>query len=139
MRYVTYDEAGNLTGGFDQDLLPEHEGNHFEVESISGWPAYRMNADRDGLELAPTGTSQTFIPAQVTMRQARLALLGAGLLASVDAAINALPSPAKEAARIEWDYSSAVERNRGLVLQLGGALGLSSAQLDALFIAAEKL
>lgn len=79
------------------------------------------------------------IPEQVTMRQARLALLGAGLLARVDTAIDALASPAKEAARIEWDYSSTVERHRSLVATLGAALNLTDAQLDALFITAAGL
>lgn len=84
-------------------------------------------------------SSPASVPAQVTMRQARLALLGAGLLTSVDAAINAMPEPAKSAARIEWDYSSAVQRHNGFVAQLGPALGLSSAQIDDLFRAASKL
>ena len=79
------------------------------------------------------------IPDSVTMRQARLALLGAGLLASVDAAIDNLPSPQKEAARIEWEYASEVQRSSGLVPMLGVALGLDDAALDALFIEAEGL
>ena len=41
------------------------------------------------------------VPQTVTMRQARLALLGAGLLAGVDAAIASLPEPDKSAAIIE--------------------------------------
>lgn len=79
------------------------------------------------------------VPPSVTMRQARLALLGAGLLASVDAAINALPSPQKEAARIEWEYATEVQRSSGLVPMMGAALGLDDAALDALFIVAEGL
>lgn len=79
------------------------------------------------------------VPTSVTMRQARLALLGAGKLAGVTAAINALPSPQKEAAQIEWEYSQTVERNRGFVLLLGAALGLTDAQLDGLFVAAAGL
>lgn len=79
------------------------------------------------------------VPQVVTMRQARLALLGAGLLPQVDAAIAALPSPQKEAALIEWDYSSEVRRHRPFVQGLGAALGLSAAQLDALFTAASQL
>ena len=78
-------------------------------------------------------------PQVVTMRQARLALLGAGLLDDVDAAINSLPSPQKEAARIEWEYAAEVQRNSGLVLGLGEALGLDAAGLDALFVEASKL
>ena len=79
------------------------------------------------------------VPPSVTMRQARLALLGAGLLARVDAAINALPSPQKEAARIEWEYATEVQRSSGLVPMMGAALGLDDAALDALFIGAEGL
>ena len=79
------------------------------------------------------------VPQVVTMRQARLALLGAGLLDDVAAAIAAMPSPQKEAAGIEWEYSQTVERNRGFVLLLGGALGLTPLQLDGLFITAATL
>lgn len=79
------------------------------------------------------------IPTSVTMRQARLALLGAGLLASVDAAIDSLHSPQKESARIEWEYATEVQRSSGLVPMMGAALGLDDAALDALFIEAEGL
>ncbi|MFN4115637.1 MAG: hypothetical protein ACK4F7_03945 [Inhella sp.] len=74
--------------------------------------------------------------AAVTMRQARLALLQIGQLAAVEAAIEAMPEPARTAARITWDYSSVVERGNPLVLQLGPALGLD---LDALFAQAAVL
>lgn len=79
------------------------------------------------------------VPFQVTMRQARLALLGSGLLSQVDAAIASLPSPQKEAALIEWEYAAVVQRNSGLVPAMAQALGMTDAQLDALFIAAESL
>lgn len=79
------------------------------------------------------------VPAAVTMRQARLALLGAGLLDDIDAAINALPSPQKEAARIEWEYSAEVQRHNGFVSVLAPLLGLTDAQTDALFVAAKGL
>ena len=79
------------------------------------------------------------VPTSVTMRQARLALLGAGLLASVDAAIDGLPSPQKEAARIEWEYATEVQRSSGLVPMMGAALGLDDAALDALFTEAAAL
>lgn len=79
------------------------------------------------------------VPPAVTMRQARLALLGAGLLDDIDAAINSLPSPQKEAARIEWEYASEVQRSSGLVPMMGAALGLDDAALDALFIEAAAL
>lgn len=79
------------------------------------------------------------IPQSVTMRQARLALMGAGKLATINAAIAGMAGVQGEAARIEWEFSSEVKRNQPLVMSMGQALGLTAAQLDALFIAAAAL
>lgn len=79
------------------------------------------------------------IPLVLSMRQARLALLEAGLLNSVQTAINGLPSPQKERAQIEWDYSNEVQRHNGFVATLGPALGLNEAQIDALFVTGAAL
>lgn len=79
------------------------------------------------------------VPQEVTMRQARLALLDAELLGNVQTAINSLPEPARTKAQIEWDYSNALQRSNSFVATLGGALGLDSEALDNLFIAASRL
>ena len=79
------------------------------------------------------------IPTRVSMRQARLALLGAGALAAVDAAIDAMPEPQKSAARIEWEYAAEVRRDNAFVAGLAPALGMTDAQVDALFVAAAAL
>lgn len=101
---------------------------------------YQNQQDKDAAIAADTEAKRlAAVPQVVTMRQARLALLGAGLLPGVAAAINALSSPQKEAAQIEWEYSQTVERNRGFVLLLGAALGLTALQLDNLFTAAAAL
>lgn len=84
----------------------------------------------DAIQNAPV------VPKAVTMRQARLALLGAGVLAGVDAAIDAMSEPTRSAARIEWEYSGEVQRHNGFVAALGPALGMTGEQIDALFIAA---
>ena len=75
-------------------------------------------------------------PSVVTMRQARLALLQAGVLPLVESAIASMESPA---AQIEWDYSQEVNREQPLVKQLAEALNLTSDQLDNLFLEASKL
>ena len=93
----------------------------------------------DGDEFTEPMPPPPTIPSVVTMRQARLALLGAGLLDDIDAAINGLPSPQKEAARIEWEYSQEVQRRNGCVSVLAPMLGLTGAQLDTLFVVAEGL
>lgn len=79
------------------------------------------------------------IPTSVSPRQARLALLGAGLLPLVQTALEALPEPMKSAALIEWEYATTIDRGSNLVTALGGSLGLTEAQLDGLFIAAATL
>lgn len=76
---------------------------------------------------------------KVSMRQARLALLGADLLPTVNAAIAAMAGAQGETARIEWEYSQEVQRDRGLVAALGMQMGMSEAQLDALFAAAAAI
>ena len=75
----------------------------------------------------------------VTMRQARLALLGAGKLPAVNEAIAAMQGAQGEAARIEWEYSQEVQRDRGLVSALSSELGMTEEQLDALFTAAAAI
>ena len=83
---------------------------------------------------------RALVPAKVTRRQARQALLLAGLLDDVQPAINAIPDPVQRGlAQIEWDDSQEFERNRPLLIQRGAARGLDSAALDQLFIAAHAL
>lgn len=78
------------------------------------------------------------VPQSVTMRQARLALLDAGLLDDVDTAIAAIPDPVeRRKAEVTWEFSSEVERTQPFVLMLAPALGLNDAALDALFIDAK--
>ncbi|GAB3416610.1 hypothetical protein NX774_12260 [Massilia agilis] len=138
--YVVYDpETLALVESCYQVPPAAHLGRLVAVdeETRANWLRYQANAAGDGVELLPPAPpAAPAVPQQVTMRQARLALLDAGLLANVDSAIDALASPQKEEARIEWDYSSSVERNRQIVILLGAQLGLDDVALDQLFIAA---
>ena len=79
------------------------------------------------------------VPDEITMRQARLVLLGAGMLGAVESAIAALPEPVKSAAKIEWEYSQVVKRKNGFVEKLAPVIGWSEKQIDDLFIAGAKL
>ena len=90
-------------------------------------------------EFTTPDAAPTPIPQVVTMRQARLALLQQGLLASIQPAIDALDEPHRSGANIEWEYSQTVERTRPFVLTLGEALGLTDDDLDALFELAATL
>jgi len=78
-------------------------------------------------------------PQSVTMRQARLALLQDGLLDTVNSAVAVMPGASGDAARVEWEYASTVERNSPLVQAMAGVLAMDAAGLDALFISAGSL
>jgi hypothetical protein len=103
--------------------------------------AYREATAEELAEIAAREAEalQPDVPQEVSMRQARLALLARSVLGQVDAAIESLPSPDREAARIEWDYSSVVARNSPLVVMMGAALELNGGELDQLFMAAAQL
>lgn len=78
-------------------------------------------------------------PKTVTMRQARLALLAGGYLATVTDAIKAMTGDEGTAARIEWEYSQDVKRSQPLTQSLAALLNLTELQVDELFIAAAAL
>lgn len=71
----------------------------------------------------------------VTMRQAQLALLSAGLLDSVEAFI----AQQNRAVQITWATASTVERDNPVVLGAQQALNLTSNQVDDLFTLAATL
>lgn len=76
----------------------------------------------------------------VTMRQARLALLQAGHLASVQVAINAIQDPVlKQASQIEWEYAATVDRSSSFTQGMANALGLTETDMDNLFSLAASL
>jgi hypothetical protein len=78
-------------------------------------------------------TPAPYVPVVITMRQARRALLQGGYLDQVDTLIAALPGADGKAARVDWQYSSTVERTHPLVPLIASELSLTSPQLDALF------
>ena len=76
------------------------------------------------------------VPQQVTMRQARLALLGAGLLDDVEMVIAA----AGRAEQLEWEYAAVVDRSGPIVaIVQQQQKALTDAQIDDLFREAAKL
>ncbi len=96
----------------------------------AGW-----NVVDDAAAINATAVAENGIPIEVTARQARLALLKKNLLAKVEA----LAQQAGEAARLEWEYAGTVKRDSPLLFGIGQALGLSSGELDELFVAASRL
>ena len=86
--------------------------------------------------IAAEAAAPTPVPRSVSMRQARLALLAAGLLPTIQTYMD---TQATEAVRIEWEYATDIHRDRDLVAGIGQLLGLTGAQIDALFVAARAI
>jgi len=74
--------------------------------------------------------------AVITPRQARLALHGAGLLDTVE---SELAKPENKAAKITWEYALEIRRDDPLIATFSAILGLTDAQIDALFETAKTL
>jgi hypothetical protein len=80
------------------------------------------------------------VPQSVTRRQARQALILAGLFDLVQPRIDAIADATQRALmQSEWDDSQVFERQRPALLLLAGEMGLTSDQVDALFIQAAAL
>ena len=77
---------------------------------------------------------KSLIPQVITIRQARLQLLEVGLLDDVEALV-ALDRKSK----IEWEYASEVYMQSPLIEAAKGALNLTDAQIDNMFVEASKL
>lgn len=70
------------------------------------------------------------VPQVITIRQAKLALLKAGILDDVDAAV----ANADRATQIEWEYATEVRRDWPTLAVVQGIMFLADEAVDKLFI-----
>jgi uncharacterized phage infection (PIP) family protein YhgE len=80
-------------------------------------------------------------PASVTPAQIRLWLIANGIsLGTIAQMIESIPDEApRDAARVRWEYGLVVLRDDPLVQQMGSALGFTTEQMDAAFLAASQI
>lgn len=79
------------------------------------------------------------VPASITKRQARQELIQAGLIGAIESAINAIPDATQKALMLSWwNDSQEYERNHPELAQMATAIGLTEAQIDAMFVNASK-
>jgi len=115
-----------------------HVKNFLEIEHIrdrqhvfvngDGWDVYQKGDEIPVVPQAPHFPTLTAV-------QIRLALGGAGLLAAVEAAVDA----AGESAQIWWKNTQIFERHHPVLLQMIAALGWSNEQVNTLWSAAASL
>ena len=80
------------------------------------------------------------VPDVITPRQAKIALLQAGLLDDVEAAVAAIPDETtRRIAQVEWEYAHEVRRDWPLLVQVAAQMGLTDVQVDELFLAGARI
>jgi len=82
-----------------------------------------------------TYTPVKVVPSSVTRFQARAALMQAGLLTQAQTVI----AGADEFTKLAWSDAQEFLRSSPTVAAMGAAMGLTSAQLDQLFLAAAEI
>lgn len=116
------------------------EAQPFEVAPPLAWIACSPNVtpqthryeNGSFVELPAPPATPVVVPQVVTPRQARIALLNAGLLDAVDAAVTASP----RSVQIDWEYAIEIRRDNPVIAAMAAQLNLSPAEIDGLFIAA---
>jgi hypothetical protein len=147
MKYATFGTDGKLNGRYDSTINSVIPEGAFELTDDAFYQTISLTKGYWELvngvltyTIPPVDPlAQNQVPAKVTMRQARLALLQGGYLPTVNTLVASIPGPTGDEARVTWDYSSDVERTNPLVAQIAAALPLTSAQVDDLFILAASL
>ena len=94
----------------------------------------------DGFELVPVASPPPPpVPGEIANWRAKAVLGLAGLLPAVEAALNAMPEPARTVALAAWNGGADLARNGPTVLALSATLGLTDAQVDDMFRQASAL
>lgn len=120
MVWASHDSQGNING-----LSASQQGDLVELP----------DDDAAVIQFYEKAAASISMTTSVTPRQARLALLAAGLLDQVQAAVDATGG----ATKITWEYASAFDRNDPLITSIGASLNLTPSQIDALFASAAVL
>lgn len=102
--------------------------------------APNMMLESDALAAGYTYRTVTATPDPITRRQLKRWLLAQGLLDQVPTLIAGISDPTVRAeAEIDWADASVFDVTNPLVVSLGGALGLSEAQLHAAWVEASAI
>lgn len=94
-----------------------------------------VTANLDGTFSVQEYEEDVPVPKEITNFQARAALMAAGLFELVDNAVKQEQGIAFQV----WEYANTISRQGSLVNSIASQLGLTSQQLDNLFIEAEKI
>lgn len=127
-------------------IYPNIRDNQFTLQDdgngpyIKSWSYSESQPSLAQLETAETQLSTKLNSSvEVSMAQARLALLQKGYLQHVNDYFNGMVGVEGEAARIDWEFRVTVRRDHRLVALMQAELLLTDAEVDELFTLAKTL
>ena len=124
VEYETQPVIDDFTQDVEQDKFATLENGVYIIN-------YRV-LPKTEVEIVEYRKSQ--VPQSITPLQAKLQLLKLGLLDEVEALVTG-----DRAAQLYWEYASVVERDNAVLLLMANSIGLTSEQVDEMFIEASKL
>lgn len=98
-----------------------------------------VSISTNGEVLAEDPVVAPVIPKSITPRQGLLILSRLGLLDEVKTAIANMEGQSGDEARIEWEYATSWERSWPLLVSVASGLGLTTEQIDDIFIQAAQI
>ena len=124
VEYEAQPVIDDFTQKVEQDKLATLENGVYIIK-------YRV-LPKTEVEIVEYRKSQ--VPQSITPLQAKLQLLKLGLLDEVEALVTG-----DRTAQLYWEYASVVERDNAVLLLMANSIGLTSEQVDEMFIEASKL
>lgn len=139
MKYALFDEHGNPTAFYDPEIhaiIPAEcveisDGQWIDLISSNGLGRWIDG----GVIITEPPPPVATIPQSISRFQARAALLAAGRLSDVEAAVAA----ADPFAQLAWAEAQEWRRDSPTLLALAKGIGLTDAEIDDLFIQAAAI
>ncbi len=135
MKYAVKNQSGAFSGVIYEDPGDQVRQHHIN-QGQELVPVTALTAENGSWVETLPSVAEIAAGISVTRFQARAALLQAGKLAAVEAAVAA---SGDEMVRLAWSESIHFPRNSPTIAALASAIGLTADDLDALFIAASQI
>ena len=116
------------------DTMEDHAQRVLQL--LGSDPASTLQALIDGSDLPPVPPR---VPREIPNWRCKAVLTQMGLITQVEAIMAALAEPDRTIAQLAWHGDGKVARRGKTVLGLAQVLGLSDDQVDAMFVAADKI
>ena len=136
--------TATLLHGYDPALVSQYLGMHAVFITREGDYLFEVDCDQAALDAAIAGAMTghppapvVHVPDSVPAHHLRRALRAAGMLAGVKGYMDALPDD--DEMREAWEYAPYFRRDALGIEAARVALGLTTAQVDALFVAAGQV